>query len=83
MKSLDLLLAIGGGIAVGVVVGLMIAPDEGTETRRKVAHFLKTQKRMLKEELEQFLKSKGIDLSDDELSEIFERHEQKYSSKEQ
>jgi gas vesicle protein len=82
MKSLDLLLAIGGGIAVGVAIGILIAPDKGAATRGKITHLLKTQKRMLKEELREFLKSKGIDLSEDELSEIFKRHEQQSSREE-
>src|SRR6478736_6088999 len=36
MKATNVLLGILGAAAAGVVVGLLIAPDKGNETRRKI-----------------------------------------------
>jgi gas vesicle protein len=35
-KTSNLLLGVLGAAAAGVVVGLLIAPDKGTETRKKI-----------------------------------------------
>ena len=37
MKNKNLLLGILGGLAIGAVVGILFAPDKGTETRKKIA----------------------------------------------
>ena len=37
MKATSLLLGVLGAAAAGVVVGLLIAPDKGSETRRKIS----------------------------------------------
>ena len=44
-----------GGVLAGATVGLLFAPDKGSETRAKVASMLK---------------KKGIKLKDDEMSEL-------------
>ena len=37
MKTSTLLITVLGAAAAGVVVGLLIAPDKGSETRKKVS----------------------------------------------
>lgn len=37
MKSSNVLLGIVGGLAAGAVLGVLFAPDKGTNTRKKIA----------------------------------------------
>jgi len=37
MESGKVLLGVLGGVAVGALLGILFAPDKGTETRRKIA----------------------------------------------
>ena len=37
MKSSNVLLGMLGGLAAGVVLGVLFAPDKGTNTRKKIA----------------------------------------------
>lgn len=41
MKALSFLAAFIGGAAVGVAVGILFAPEKGTETRDKIAEALR------------------------------------------
>lgn len=36
-KNAKLLMAVGAGLLVGGILGVLFAPDKGTETRRKIA----------------------------------------------
>ena len=70
MKNLNVLLALGGGIAIAVAAGILLAPDKGSETRRRLMRLVKDEKKMLKEQLHDFLQSRGIDIEMDEVAEI-------------
>ena len=41
MKALNFLAAFVGGAAVGAAVGILFAPEKGTETRDKIAEALR------------------------------------------
>lgn len=43
MKPLNIFLAVAGGALVGAAVGLLFAPDKGTNTRKQIADFLKSK----------------------------------------
>ncbi|MBQ1611738.1 MAG: YtxH domain-containing protein [Muribaculaceae bacterium] len=55
VKPIHIVMAVVGGVLAGATVGLLFAPDKGSETRAKVASMLK---------------KKGIKLKDDEMSEL-------------
>ena len=55
VKPIHIVMAVVGGVLAGSTVGLLFAPDKGSETRAKVASMLK---------------KKGIKLKDDEMSEL-------------
>lgn len=74
MKNVNLLLAFGGGVILGALAGVLLAPEKGSDTRRRILHLLKDEKQLLKEELQEFLESKGIEIPEEELCEIFENY---------
>ena len=51
-----------GGAAIGALVALLIAPDKGSDTRKKLRHKLKEH---------------GINLSKEEFNELFDRLKRK------
>lgn len=41
MKPLNIILAVIGGAVAGAAVGLLLAPEKGEDTRKKIACYLK------------------------------------------
>ena len=50
MKGLEFVLAFLGGAAVGAIVGLLMAPEKGEDTRARIVRFLKVKGISLKKE---------------------------------
>lgn len=48
MKNLDIILAVVGGAIAGAAVGLLFAPKKGTDLRDDIADYLKSKGIVLK-----------------------------------
>jgi gas vesicle protein len=78
MKNLGILFALSGGVAIGVAIGLLLAPEKGSETRHRIMSFMKNEKKLLQEQLCDFLESKGINYSPEEISELLKNHRKNF-----
>ena len=59
MKAISIFAALLGGVAIGAAAGLLLAPEEGKETRRR----LKAQGARIADKVNETLRNKGIKLS--------------------
>lgn len=50
MKPLYIILSVLGGAIAGTAIGLLVAPEKGTDTRTKIAEYLKEKGITLKKE---------------------------------
>lgn len=49
MKTLNVILAVAGGVALGTVAGLLLAPKSGKETRDDIKAFVRSKCPFMKE----------------------------------
>ncbi len=61
MKGLSIAAAVLGGAALGALIGILLAPDSGVNTRSKV---------------KEYLRSKGIKLPSKQIDELVEQIEE-------
>ncbi len=66
MKALHIISAVVGGAIAGAAVGLLVAPEKGENTRKKIL---------------KVLKEKGINLKKSQLEELAEEIEDQIESK--
>ncbi|MDR1729867.1 MAG: YtxH domain-containing protein [Prevotellaceae bacterium] len=74
MNKLNILLALCGGVAIGVAAGMLFAPEKGSKTRERLVRLAKDKKDELQDQIQDFLKSKGIDYDPEEVVEILTNH---------
>lgn len=65
MKAIHVISAVIGGAIAGAAVGLLVAPDKGDETRRKIAA-------LVKEKYSHLLKKADIEKLADEIADEIE-----------
>ena len=70
-KTSEILVAFGAGIAIGGLLGVLFAPDKGSETRQKIAD---TGKKMA-DKLKHNLKA-GKEKLDEQLSKVNDKVEE-------
>ena len=63
MKGLSILVSFSGGAAVGAAVGLLLAPEKGADTRKK----LLDQGTKIADRVNETLKRNGIKLSREDM----------------
>lgn len=62
MKNVGLLIAFAGGAIAGAVIGVMLAPEKGAETRKKIFDFAHDKSNEARERIKEYLEAHGIKL---------------------
>ena len=55
MKNLDIILAAAAGAVIGAAVGILYAPNKGSETRSQIADLVKTKCNKRRKKLEELV----------------------------
>ena len=63
MKNLSLLIAFAGGAVTGAVIGLMMAPDKGSNTRHNIVDFAHDSAAKAIFKLKRFLALHGLNIT--------------------
>ncbi|MDO5570047.1 MAG: YtxH domain-containing protein [Bacteroidales bacterium] len=63
MKNLSLLMAFAGGAIAGAVIGILLAPDKGVNTRKKIKDLAEESTEDAKEKIKDILESLGVNLN--------------------
>lgn len=50
MKALNVALLVAGGVAVGTLVGILVAPKSGKQTRSDIKAFIRSKCPLMKED---------------------------------
>jgi len=66
MKGLNFLAAFIGGAAIGAACGLLLAPEKGEETRRRIMR----EGNRIADRVNETLRKKGIKLSREEMADM-------------
>ncbi len=73
MKALHVISAVIGGAIAGAAVGLLLAPEKGSDSRRKIAEFSGETR----DKIVDFLKEKGICMKKSKMDELVDEIEDK------
>lgn len=69
-NSSKVLLALLGGVALGALVGVLLAPDKGSETRKKIKEKAKDLSDKAKDKFRERMKNaNGVPLEEEEVDE--------------
>ena len=70
MKYTGILLAYTGGLLAGAVIGIMLAPDKGNNTRDKVFKYASNVRDKAKNKVKNYLEAHGVKLECHQLDEL-------------
>lgn len=72
MKTLSLLCAFAGGAIAGAVAGVLLAPDKGEKTRKRIVDMACDTTHDAKKKLIEFFESMGIEMDKNDLDDLVE-----------